>query len=76
VARSFGLEENMALNDEAIFEGLADSVVNSAVAVSSKKKAIAVVVIILGVVAAVFLVRRSRMQAAEAPAEEPTFVAA
>jgi hypothetical protein len=66
----------MALNDEAMFEGLADSVVNSAVAVSSKKRAIAVVVILLGVVAAVFLVQRSRMQAHEAPVEEPAFVAA
>jgi hypothetical protein len=66
----------MALNDEAIFESLADSVVNSAVAVSSKKRAIAVVVIILTVVAAVFLVQRSRMQAGEAPVEEPASVAA
>ena len=29
----------MALNDEAIFEGLADSLVNSAVAVSSNEEA-------------------------------------
>jgi hypothetical protein len=66
----------MALNDEAIFEGLADSVVNSAVAVSSKKKGIAVVVIILAVIAAVFFVQRSRTQAAEAPFEEPVSAAA
>ncbi|RPI11196.1 MAG: hypothetical protein EHM63_02030 [Actinobacteria bacterium] len=66
----------MALNDESIFEGLADGVVNSAVAVSSKKRPIAVAVIILAVVAAVFLVKRSRMQAAEELAEEPASVAA
>ena len=66
----------MALNDEAIFEGLADKVVNSAVAVSSKKRALAVVVIILAVVAAVFFVQRSRTQAALAPTDEPVPVAA
>jgi hypothetical protein len=66
----------MALNDEAIFESLADSVVNSAVAVSSKKKPIAVVVIILAVVTAVFLVKRSRTQAVGDLAEEPASVAA
>ena len=66
----------MALNDEAIFEGLADSVVNSAVAVSSKKRGIAVVVIILALIAAVFFVQRSRAQSAATPAEEPASVAA